>query len=456
MPKPLIEPFKIKVVEPIYSSSFEERELWIKQAHYNVFNLKSSQVMIDLLTDSGTSAMSQAQWGAMIDSDESYAGSKGFDHLESTAKRIFNKNFIIPVHQGRAGEHLVFSTLVQPGMIIPSNSHFDTTAGNILERGAVPKNFPTEEGTNPFLKANFKGNMNVKALREFLVKNSDKVPFVMITITNNTGGGQPVSLQNIKETASLAREFDKELFIDGCRFAENCMFIKKLESGYENKSILEIAREVFSFASLIIFSAKKDAFGNIGGLVCVDNEELSENLKNRLILYEGFPSYGGLAGRDLSAIAIGLEEVLSEDYLNYRLRTIEWMVERLDRAGVPVLVPSGGHAVYIESSKFNDHIQRRNFPGIALTTDLYLRGGIRAVELGTVAFGSRDESGNWVYPPLDLVRLAIPRRVYTEAHAGYIVETVIESYQERRLLKGFDFEYEAPVMRHFRSRFKML
>ena len=450
------EPFKIKVVEPITISTPEQRLQWLKEAGYNMFNLRAEQVTIDLLSDSGTSAMSQEQCSAMASGDEAYAGSRSFYDLEATARDIFQKDIIIPVHQGRAGEHLVFSTLVKEGQIIPSNGHFDTTAANIEDNHGRPVNLSVPEAKDPACYHPFKGNMDLQQLSRLLEKEGSDVPFVMVTITNNTGGGQPVSLENLRGVKKLCEHYKKPLFIDACRFAENSCFIKLREPGFENWTIGDIARETLKLADLCTFSGKKDALVNIGGLVCLNNLELSERLKNRLIVTEGFATYGGLSGRDLAGMAQGLREVLDENYLRYRLRSIEWMVERLVRYNVPVLVPAGGHAVYLDSARFFPHIKPSEFPGIALVSELYLRGGIRGCELGNVAFGHRDENGRDVFPPLDLVRLAMPRRVYTEAHAGFVVETVIEIHCERNKIRGYAFEKEAPVMRHFRSTFRGL
>ncbi len=450
----IFEPFRIKVVEPIRISSSAERRIWIEEAGYNVFNLRAEQVMIDLLTDSGTSAMSQEQWACIMSGDETYAGSKSFYELERVAQDIFRKKVIIPVHQGRAAEHLVFSRLVKPGDTIPSNGHFDTTSANIIDNGGVPLNFPIAASKDLRNTHPFKGNMDVAALKQFLESEEANIPFVMLSITNNTVGGQPASLENIEETAALCRQHGKMFIIDACRFAENAYFIKKREKAYSARTPLEIAQTIFALCDILTFSGKKDALANIGGLVCLNDASLAENLTNRLIVTEGFATYGGLAGRDLAAMAQGLREVLDETYLSYRLRTIEWMVERLDRAEVPVLLPAGGHGLYLDAAKFSPQIPPQQFPGIALVVELYIRGGIRVVEVGNVCFGSRDEKGKNVFPPLDLVRLAMPRRVYTEAHAGYVVETIIEAYKEREHLSGFVFARETPVMRHFRSTFR--
>lgn len=452
----LFEPFRIKVVEPIRMSDQAEREAWIEEAGYNAFHLKSDQVMIDLLTDSGTSAMSQEQWAAIMMGDESYAGSRSFFELVTAVQDIFGHPIVIPVHQGRAGEHLVFSTLLQSHHIVPSNGHFDTTAANVMDNHATPVNLTIEASKDPFEDHPFKGNMDVDRLRSLLVEKGEQIPFVMLSVTNNTCGGQPVSMENAEAVRALCDEFAKPLFIDACRFAENAMFIKKRENGYEDWTPKAISQKMLSLGELCTFSAKKDAFANIGGFVCLRSEELAERLRNKLIVTEGFPTYGGLAGRDLGAVAQGLKEILDEAYLTYRLRTIEWMVERLIEGGVPVLRPSGGHGVYIEAGRFFPHIPAHEFPGIALVNELYIRAGIRAVELGNVCFGTRDGDGKDVFPDLDLVRFAMPRRVYTEAHAGYVVESLIELYHHSSSVRGYEFSFEAPVMRHFRSKFKKI
>ncbi len=450
----IFEPFKIKVVEPIYRSTAEERQRWMEEAGNNVFGLRAEQVMIDLLTDSGTSAMSHDQWAALTAADESYAGSKSFFEFEAAAQRVFGKRIVIPVHQGRAGEHLVFSTLVKKGDLIPSNGHFDTTIANLLDNGGESVSLMSPDAADTQAFKPFKGNMDLKRLSALLAAEGGRVPFVMMSLTNNSCGGQPASLENIEAVHKLCVAAGKPLFIDACRFAENSFFIKLRESSCASMSAAEIAAKCFSFASLIIFSAKKDAFANIGGLVCLDDPVLGERLKDKLILFEGFPTYGGLAGRDMAAIAQGLKEVLDEEYLRYRLRTIEWMVERLLPAGVPVLVPAGGHGIYLDGAKFFETLPPDHLPGLTLAAELYLRAGVRGVELGNVAFGRRDAQGRNSFPTHDLVRLAMPRRTYTEAHATYVVEQIIELYNNRAQVRGFDFEYEAPTMRHFRSRFK--
>ena len=452
----VFEPFRIKVVEPIQISSPDQRQIWLQEAGFNMFNLHAEQVMIDLLTDSGTSAMSHNQWAALQTGDESYAGSKSFFQLEAAARDVFQKSIIIPVHQGRAAEHLLFHQLVKPGNVIPSNAHFDTTGANIEDNAGVALNLPIPEALKTDTFYPFKGNMDTTRLQELLESQGDIVPFVMLTITNNSGGGQPVSMDNIEAVHKLCVTFNKPLVIDGCRFAENAYFIKLRDPRYSSWTADAIAKKIFRLANIITFSGKKDALVNIGGLLCLDDPVLAEDLKNRLIVTEGFATYGGLAGRDLAAMAQGLREVLDENYLRYRLRTIEWVVERLQAKKVPVLIPAGGHAFYLNAARFFPHIPAAEFPGIALTAELYRRAGIRAVELGNVAFGKRDKEGKDVFPPLDLVRFAFPRRVYTEAHAGYVVEQILELFTERDAVFGYRFSFEAPVMRHFRSRFEPL
>lgn len=449
----LFEPFRIKSVESMPISTPEERQRWIAAAGFNMFNLRSEQVMIDLLTDSGTVAMSDQQWAEMIRADEAYAGSRTFFDLENTARNIMGLEFVLPVHQGRAAEHLFFSTILKGGEIIPSNSHFDTTLANIQDQGATGINLLCREGLLPFEPAPFKGNMDLEQLESLLLSRGKEIPLVMMTITNNTAGGQPVSLGNIRSAAEIAHRHGKMFVIDACRFAENSYFIKRREPGYTNRSPLEIAQEIFSHADAVTFSGKKDALSNIGGLLCLRDADLVDRLKTRLLVTEGFPTYGGLAGYSMAAMAQGLREVLDERYLQYRLRTIEWMVERLANAGIPVLVPAGGHAVYLESSRFFPHIPQEHLPGIALTVELYIKAGVRSCELGTVAFGTRDTAGRLIPPPLDLVRLAIPRRTYTEAHMGHVVDSLKEIYAGREQVKGFQYQKEYEVLRHFRSTF---
>ena len=455
--KTIIEPFKIKSVEPIKFTTKEERIKILKDAGYNPFLIKAENVIIDLLTDSGTSAMSAKQWSGIMDGDESYAGSKSFFKFESTVKKITGHNFIIPTHQGRAAEKILFTIVGGKGKFIPNNTHFDTTRANVEFTGAEAVDLLNEQGKHPEIRADFKGNMDVEALENFIKKTGkENIPLVMITVTNNSGGGQPVSMQNVKDVKSVCDKYNLPLFIDACRFAENAYFIKKREKGYEDKSILEIAQEMFSYADGATMSAKKDALVNIGGFLSLNNEELATQCRNLLIVTEGFPTYGGLAGRDLEAVAQGLEEILDENYLHYRIRSTEYLGEKITAAGVPIIEPPGGHAIYIDAKSFLPHVPPHQFPGQSITCELYLEGGIRAVEIGSVMFGKYDENGDVISPPMELVRMAIPRRVYTQSHIDYVAEVVIEVYKNRNKLSGYKFTYEAPMLRHFTARFEKI
>ncbi len=454
--KTTIEPFKIKSVEPIKFTTKEEREKILVEAGYNPFLIKSEDIIIDLLTDSGTSAMSSKQWAGIMEGDESYAGSKSFFRFEKVVKEITGKKFIIPTHQGRAAEKILFSILGGPGKYFPNNTHFDTTRANIEFTGAVAEDFLTELGKHPEIPGDFKGNMDVEALEKFIVKKgAENIPLVMITITNNSGGGQPVSMQNIKDVRAVCDKYGIPLFLDACRFAENAYFIKLREKGYENKSVKEIAQEMFSYADGATMSAKKDALVNIGGFLAMNDEELAMNARNILIVTEGFPTYGGLAGRDLEAIAQGLEEVLDENYLRYRIKSTEYLGNKIREAGIPILEPPGGHAIYIDAKRFAPHIPPHQYPGQSIVCELYLEGGVRSVEIGSVMFGKYDkETGKLISPPMELVRLAIPRRVYTQSHIDYLAEVIIEVYKKRDSLKGYKIVYEAPMLRHFTAKFE--
>ncbi len=454
--KTIIEPFKIKSVEPINFTTREERENILIEAGYNPFMIKSEDIIIDLLTDSGTSAMSAKQWAGIMDGDESYAGSKSFFRFESKVKEKKKKKFIIPTHQGRAAEKILFSILGGPGKYFPNNSHFDTTRANIEFTGAEAYDLLTEVGKHPEIRADFKGNMDVEALEKFIKeKGAKNIPLVMLTVTNNSGGGQPVSMQNIKEVRKVCDKYGLPLFLDACRFAENAYFIKLREKGYENKSVKEIAQEMFSYADGATMSAKKDALVNIGGFLAMNDETLAMNARNLLIVTEGFPTYGGLAGRDLEAIAQGLEEVLQESYLQYRIKSTEYLGNKLLDAGVPILEPPGGHAIYLDAKRFTPDIPPHQFPGQSIVAALYLEGGVRSVEIGSVMFGKTDKAtGEFIPPPMELVRLAIPRRVYTQSHIDYLAEVIIEVYKKRDKLKGFEIVYEAPMLRHFTAKFK--
>jgi len=446
-----VEPFRIKTVERIKMTSRRERENILQEAGYNVFNIPAEKVFIDLLTDSGTSAMSDNQWSGLMIGDESYAGAKNFFRLEATVKNIFCFKHVIPTHQGRAAERILFETLVRKGDYVPNNIHFDTTRANVEVRGAKAVDLVIDEGYDPDSEHPFKGNMDVDRLKKFIEKKgAKKIPLVMMTITNNSGGGQPVSVKNIKEVSQICKQHKIPLFFDACRFAENAYFVKKREKGYEKKSVLEIAQEIFSYGQGATMSAKKDALVNIGGFVTVDDDQLAEKLKNLLILSEGFPTYGGLAGRDLEAIARGLEEVLEEDYLEYRISQVAYLGKLLDKAGIPIFKPVGGHAVYLLADRFLPHIPRHQYPGWALTVALYREAGIRAVEIGGVMFAQKDrKTGKEVFPKLELVRLAIPRRVYTNAHLEYVAEAIIELYKNREKIKGLRIVRESPHLRHF-------
>jgi len=451
----IIEPFKIKSVEPIYFTTREQRIEILKKAHYNPFLIKAKDVVIDLLTDSGTSAMSSEQWAGIMRGDESYAGSESFFRFEEAVHSITKMKYIIPTHQGRASEKILFSITGGKGKYFISNTFFDTTRANIEFTGAEGIDLLCAEGKQPSLIAPFKGNIDITALiRVIEEKGRENIPLVMITITNNSGGGQPVSMENIKQVREVCNRYHIPLFIDACRFAENCYFIKQREKGYENKSIIEIANELFGYADGCSMSAKKDAFANIGGFLAMNNEELAQQCRNLLIITEGFPTYGGLAGRDLEAIAIGLKEIMEEDYLKYRIRSIEYIGDKLDVAGVPYIKPTGGHAVYLDAKAFLPHIPAEQFPGQALCGAIYLEGGIRGVEIGTVMFGKYDADGITIPAPMELVRLAIPRRVYTQSHIDYVAEVIIDVFRQRDHISGYALTFETPLLRHFTARFK--
>jgi len=453
--KTIIEPFRIKSVEPIYFTTKEDRQEILKKADYNSFRIKASDVLIDLLTDSGTSAMSSNQWAGIMMGDESYAGSNSFFHFEDSVRSITNMEYIIPTHQGRASEKILFSVLGGKGKYFISNTLFDTTRANIEFSGAEGIDCICEEGKHPTTPAPFKGNMDIAALRKAIEeKGAANIPLVMMTITNNSGGGQPVSMQNIRETRKVCDEYKIPLFIDACRFAENAWFIKIREEGYADKPVPEIAREMFSYADGCTMSAKKDAFANIGGFLAMNNLDLAIQCRNLLIITEGFTTYGGLAGRDLEAIAIGLQEVMDEHYLQYRIRSMEYLTNKLIDAGVPVMQPAGGHAVYLDAKAFLPHIPVDQYPGQSLVCALYEEGGIRGVEIGSLMFGKYDEQGKLIPATLELVRLAIPRRVYTQSHIDYVAEVIIEVFNKRNELKGMIITEETPLLRHFTAKLK--
>lgn len=452
----IIEPFKIKTVEPLAMLSRYERERHLATAGYNLFSLPSRVVTFDFLTDSGTTAMSAAQWAAMLVADESYAGSRSFTRLESVVRELTGCPHIIPTHQGRAAERLLCQALVKPGMKIPSNNHFDTTRANIEFVGAEAVDLVIPEGRDPNSLHPFKGNIDLKRLEGFLQQNSGSIPFGMITITNNTGGGQPVSLENIREVAKLYKQHGITFIIDCCRFAENAYFIKLREPGQSSRSVRAIAEEIFSLADGCYMSAKKDALVNIGGFIALKNEDWIERLRALLILTEGFPTYGGLAARDLEAMAVGLEEVLDERYLEYRLAVTRYMAEGFNKLGIPTVQPPGGHAVYIDAKSFLPHIPARQFPGQALACELYLAQGIRGCEIGSVMFGTFAKDGGFIPSAMELVRLAFPRRVYTQSHFDYILEGMAELVANKSALKGLELVYDPPFLRHFTAKFRPL
>jgi tryptophanase len=453
--KTIIEPFRIKVVEPIRVSTVEERRLLLERAAWNLFAIHSDDVMIDLLTDSGTSAMSAEQWAAVMRGDESYAGSPSFYRFESAVRELMPFRHIIPTHQGRAAEAILFSIVGGPDRIVPSNTHFDTTRGNIEATGAVALDLVIPEARNPDDPHPFKGNMDLVRLEELLLREGAAVPLVMLTVTNNAGGGQPVSLENIRAVADLAHRHGKPLFIDGCRFAENAWFIKCREAGQSARAVADIVRDMFAVADGMTMSAKKDAFANIGGWLAMNDDVLAAAARNRLILTEGFPTYGGLAGRDLDAIATGLHEIVDEQYLRYRVRTNEYIGERLTALGIPIVRPVGGHAVFVDARRFLPHIPPLQYPGQSLAVALYELGGIRSCEIGTVMFGVGPD-GTESPAEMDLVRLAMPRRVYTQSHADYVVEVFEEVTRMRDRLRGLRIVSQPRQLRHFTARFEPL
>ena len=443
----IIEPFRIKSVEPIRWTTRAEREQFLRAAHYNLFLLPADDVLIDLLTDSGTGAMSTDQWAGIMRGDESYAGSKSFDHFRDSVQDIFGYKHVIPTHQGRAAERILFSVMCKKGDVVPNNTHFDTTRANIEFVGAEAVDLLPPEGRQPAARHPFKGNLDVAALEQLLGRaGHPRVPLVMLTITNNSGGGQPVSMENARAVSALCRRHRIPLYFDACRFAENSYFIKTREPGYESRTPKEIAQEMFRLGDGCTMSAKKDGMANIGGFLCTNDDLLAQQEKDLLILTEGYPTYGGLAGRDLEAIAIGLQEALHEDYLRYRIASTAYLGNHIAEQGVPIVQPPGGHAIYLDARAFLPHIPPEQFPGVALGCELYLQGGIRSVEIGTLMFGKAAQ--------MDLVRLAIPRRVYTQSHVDYVVEVILQVWKQREAIRGLRLSYEAPFLRHFTARFE--
>lgn len=452
------EPFRIKTVETIRKISREERESLLKAAGYNIFGLRSEDIYIDLLTDSGTGAMSDRQWAALMQADEAYAGARSYYKLAEAVEKIFGHKFFVPTHQGRAAEHILSTLLIRPGHSIPSNTHFDTTEANIRARDGRPVNLVIDEAADPTNRHPFKGNLDIKKLEAFIQEvGAEEIPFGMVTITNNAIGGQPVSLENMREVSDVYHRHGIPFFIDACRYAENAYFIKQREPGYENKSILEIARECFALSDGATMSGKKDAMVNIGGFLAMNDEELHQQACNELVLREGFPTYGGLAGRDLEAMAVGLWEGLDEAYLSYRVGQVAYLAQGSLEAGIPIVEPPGGHAVYIDAQRLLPHIPRDEFPGQALSIELYLEGGIRGVELGSVAFSHPDpETGEMQYPLMELVRLAIPRRMYTQAHMDFVIETLAHIAERRESIRGYRIAYAPRLLRHFTAKFEPL
>lgn len=451
----IIEPFRIKSVEPLRMTTRREREAILRKAGYNPFLIPAEDCLIDLLTDSGTSAMSTEQWAAMMRGDESYAGSKSYYRFEGVVKSLTGMRHIVPTHQGRAAERILFSIFGGPGKAIPSNTHFDTTRANIEFGGAKAVDVIPPSGVDPTVVAPFKGDMDVEALERFIEATGPaNVPLCMLTLTNNAAGGQPVSMANIRAVRAVTKRYGIPLFMDAARFAENAWFIKIREEGYADRSLRDIAHEMFSYFDGATMSAKKDGLANIGGFLAMNDDAAALNARNLLILTEGFPTYGGLAGRDLEAIAQGLEEVLDEDYMRYRIRSVAFLGEHLIEAGVPIFEPPGGHAIYVDARRFLPHIPAEQFPGQALLGALFVEGGVRAVEIGSVMFGRREPDGTFVPSAMELVRLAIPRRVYTQSHIEYLVEVCTEVRKNRDAIRGLKFVYEAPILRHFTSTFE--
>lgn len=452
----IIEPFRIKVVEPIRMTTREERRAHLEEAGYNVFMLRADDVIIDLLTDSGTSAMSAEQWAGIMRGDEAYAGSRSYYRFKESVQRIFGFEHVIPTHQGRAAERILFSTVCSPGHVVPNNTHFDTTRANIEATGARAVDLPTPEGLIPAQPAPFKGNMAVDELTELIHETgADRIPLVMLTVTNNTGGGQPVSMENIRTVSGICRKHGIPFYLDACRFAENAWFIREREEGFRDRTIEEIAREMFSYADGCTMSAKKDGLANIGGFLATNDTTLAQKERDLLILTEGFPTYGGMAGRDLEAIAQGLNEVLQDDYLEYRMAETRYLGDHIAAMGMPIMQPPGGHAVYIDAAAFLPHVPPLELPGQSLVAEMYLEGGIRAVEVGTVMFGRRDpETGEEFTSAMELVRLAVPRRVYTQSHVDYVIEVIGRVRERRESIGGFRFAYQAQALRHFTARFE--
>jgi tryptophanase len=457
MMKNIFEPFRIKMVEPIKMTTRSQREVYLKEAKNNIFLIKAENVIVDLLTDSGTGAMSAAQWGSMMEGDESYAGCRSFYDFEKTVKELTGFKYIFPTHQGRAAEKILFSVVGGEGKTIPNNTHFDTTRANIEFTKAKAVDLVIQEGKIPESEHPFKGNMDLGRLEALFIEEQGNVPLCMITITNNSGGGQPVSMKNIRDTKDLCDSYGIPLFLDACRFAENAYFIKIREEGYSNTKVIDIVHEMFSYADGCTMSAKKDGMVNMGGFLAFNDDTLADPVRNLGILTEGYPTYGGLAGRDLSAISVGLKEVVQLDYLEYRIESTKYLGESLIQAGIPVLRPIGGHAVYIDAKAMLPHIPIHEFPAQSLVCSLYLEGGIRGVEIGSVMFGGIDPStGKERFSEMELLRLAIPRRVYTKSHMDYVIEVLTKINENKDDLRGVCITKEPEFLRHFTAEMKLL
>lgn len=448
------EPFRIKMVEPISMTTRAQREEIIRRARYSLFRVRSEEIVIDLFTDSGTGTMSSAAWSALLRGDEAYAGASSWFRFESTVKELFGFEHVIPVHQGRAGERILLGQLVQPGQIVPNNTHFDTTRANIEVRGAQAVDLPSATGTSTEHEAPFKGDMDVEGLRRLLKEHGrDAIPLVMLTVTNNAGGGQPVSMANIRQVSAVAREHGVPLYLDACRFAENAWFIKMREDGYADRSVAQIAREMFALVDGCTMSAKKDGISNIGGFVCTNDASLRERCLVDLLVTEGFPTYGGLAGRDLEAIAVGLREAVDDDYLRHRVGQVAYLADRLHESGIPVLRPPGGHAVYVDARRFLPHVPPPQFPAQALCVELYIEAGVRASEIGTVMYGFDHVTGQERPTDKDLMRLALPRRTYTASHLDYVATALLRVWARRQAIRGLRIVAAAPILRHFSAEF---
>jgi tryptophanase len=449
VPTTMIEPFRIKAVEPIRMTTREERIRLLEEARLNVFRLRADDVLLDFLTDSGTGAMSSRQWAAIMEGDESYAGARSFYRFEAAVRDLTGYPFVIPTHQGRAAERILFAVATKPGDVVPSNTHFDTTRANLEVGHVEPADLVIPEGLDPRSRHPFKGNVDLARVEALLRERGDRVPFGMVTVTNNSGGGQPVSLENLRAYKALLARYGKPLVLDAARFAENAMFVKLREPGQASRPVKEIAQEMFALADGCVVSAKKDGLVNMGGFIALHDERWVEAARNLLILTEGFPTYGGLAGRDLEALAVGLEEVLHEDYLRYRLRTVEYIGDKLRAGGVAIVEPTGGHAVYLDARSFLPHLGPADYPAWSLCNALYVEGGIRGVEIGSVMFGKRLPDGTETYHPLELVRLAFPRRVYTQSHFDFAAEVILELKQRASEVRGVRLVKQSQYLRHF-------